>query len=303
MALQPTKEQVRELIVKTAPEYLEIFEDFHTYDGGWLKWPPYLIKIKKHLNLDSYVRLYEDEKRITACIFLSIYGEKGARELAEQERNMSNDEKQTRLNEYFDFAMENSQQFVDSLLGEKPPTPEQEEQARKEYEKLPIEDQQLLTKQYQFLFLTILSSIHNYFSVMTLGEKMTSLVPKAMSGDDESFLKAVKIDRNLLIDHPYFRERFETAQLNGEAGFLKRLGLIQSTPNLISKIRYPSLYFILAILDSFEWLDKLRHEDIFDICEQAGLDKWRNRIETVNALTKQISRFRRYQRTGGVSMH
>ena len=160
-----------------------------------------------------------------------------------------------------------------------------------------------LTERWQFLFLHIISSIHNYFSIMVTGESMTSLVPKAINGDSEAFFKAIKIDRNLLSLHPYFIERYQLAQSSGQKDFLKRLAPYQSNPHLIGRIRYPRLYIVFAMLEALKWLDDLTHSEILDICDTAGLDRWQSRIEDVNSVTKQLKRYRRYQKTGGVSMH
>lgn len=146
-------------------------------------------------------------------------------------------------------------------------------------------------------------SVHNFLSVMVNGEKMTSLVPKAIAGDEDAFRKAVKIDRSLLSYHPYFVDRFQSAQANGEAEFLRRLSHNNSTPGLIGKISYPGLYVVFAMLESLGWLDEISHSEILDICDKAGLDRWQNRIEDVNYVTKRLAGYRRYQRTGGVSMH
>jgi len=57
------------------------------------------------------------------------------------------------------------------------------------------------------------------------------------------------------------------------------------------------------MLEVMGWLDEFRHEEILNLCDDAGLDRWQNRIEDVNAVTKQLKRYRKYQKTGGVSMH
>jgi len=138
---------------------------------------------------------------------------------------------------------------------------------------------------------------------MVHGSKMTSLVPKAIAGDEDSFFKAVQIDRMLLIHHPYFRERKALAQDNAEAGFLSRLSYRESSSPLKGKIQYPGLYMLFGILDAYQWLDDLKHDEILDICDAAGLDRYQNRIEDVNYITKRLIEYHRWQKTGGLSMH
>lgn len=138
---------------------------------------------------------------------------------------------------------------------------------------------------------------------MITGELMTSLVPKAIKGDQDAFCKAVKIDRNLIVSHPYFKQRYQEAQAKGERDFLRRISTNQVSPNLIGKIRYPGLYIVFAMLDALKWLNDLTASQILDICDAAQLDRWQNRIEDTVAVNKQLARYRRYQKTGGVSMH
>ncbi len=132
---------------------------------------------------------------------------------------------------------------------------------------------------------------------------MTSLVPKALSGDDGAFCRAVKIDRNLLAHHPYFIERKQRAQEKGEQEFLRHLSYHDSSPGLKGKIRYPGLYMVFAMLESVNWLDDLAHSEILDICDTAGLERWQNRIDDVNYVTKRLLDYRKGQKLGRLSMH
>jgi hypothetical protein len=303
MKIRLTKAQVKEVVNKNAPDYLELFNDFHVHDGGWLIWPEPLVKIKSNLKLENYVELYEDEKRINICFALYMFDKDQLEKQAEEEKGLTLEQKQEKLNalvEYIDHYVEDE---LPQMFKDFPIIPENEKLAKEEFEKLSIEDQQYFTRKFQYLFLGMLSAMHNYFAVMVLGEKMTSLVPKALKGDDDAFLKAVKIDRNLLTNHTYFKDRYQKAQQSGQREFLEKLAIRQSTPNLLSKIRYPGVYFIFSMLEVMGWLDEFRHEEILDLCDTCGLDRWQNRIEDVNAVTKQLLRYRRYQKTGGVSMH
>lgn len=303
MLLRPTKFQAIQLISKKAPEYLELFKEFQAYDGGWLIWPEKLQKIKQNLKLENYVILYKDQKWIDVCLILFLMGKDGLKEWDTELSSLSPADQQKEIETIAKDFIEDDFEWLDETLGQWPATQEEEIKSKEQFDSLDEETKKSLTERWQFLFLHILSAIHNYFALMVCGESMTSLVPKAMDGDDEAFCKAVKIDRNLLLLHPYFIERYQLAQSKGERDFLKRLAPYQSTPQLIGRIRYPGLYVIFSMLEAVNWLDDLTHTEILDICDAAGLDRWQNRIEDVNAVTKQLSRYRRYQKTGGVSMH
>lgn len=301
--LRPQKKQAIALVSKSAPDYVEFFREFQSYDGGWLKWPDRLINIKNNLKLDNYVLLYEDQKKINACLLLFLMGEDGLKEWNKEYKELDEEQKVAFIDAFAQDLIDDSGEWIEEMLAEFPETPEDEAEAIKQFELLSEEEKTAQIKSLTFLFLHILPAVHNYFAVMVTGELMTSLVPKAMNGDEDAFCKAVKIDRNLIISHPYFKERYQDAQAKGDKEFLRRLSTNQSSPNLIGKIRYPGLYIVFAMLDALKWLDDLTTNEILDICDAAALDRWQNRIEDTNAADKQRSRYRRYQKTGGVSMH
>jgi hypothetical protein len=60
---------------------------------------------------------------------------------------------------------------------------------------------------------------------------------------------------------------------------------------------------VFGILDLAGWLDEFKHREILDICDAARLDRYENRIEDVNYLTKRFKEYRRWQKSGGLSMH
>ena len=138
---------------------------------------------------------------------------------------------------------------------------------------------------------------------MTHGAKLTALVPQAMAGNEDAFLKAIQIDRYLLTHHPFFVQRKQEAQDRGEQEFLRKLAYRESNSNLAGKIRYPALFMLFGILESIQWLDDLSHVEILDICDEIGLDRYQNRIEDTNYLTKRLVNYRNWQKSGGVSMH
>ena len=71
---------------------------------------------------------------------------------------------------------------------------------------------------------------------------------------------------------------------------------VEICPPLRSKIRYPGLYMLFGILDAYQWLDNMTHEEILTIVDTAGLDRYQNRVEDVNYLTKRLLEYRRWQK-------
>ena len=301
--LRPTKSQATQIVSEQAPQMLEVFREFQTSNGGWLKWPDKLLEIKKNLKVVNYVTLYEDKKRIDQSLYLALIGKEDFLKENERLKKLTPEESEQYVIDLTQGLIEMDMSEFDKSLPDLNPTKEQEEANRALFQTLSETEKAKAIEQAQFLYQFVFSSIHNYFSIMVCGEALTSLVPKAIQGDDEALCKAVKIDRNLITSHPYFIDRFQRAQTNGERKFLENLARPQTTPGLIGKISYPGLYIVFAMLESIGWLDGLKHKEILDICDRAGLDRYQNRIEDVGYLTKRLAEYRRYQKTGGLSMH
>lgn len=301
--LRPTKSQAIALVTQNASKYVEVFREFQAFDGGWLRWPGKFIQIRKNLGIDDYVVLYNNENHINSACMLFMHGEDGLKDWNQSLVDMSPEDQEMAVDTYTQELIDSDFEDLEASFPDFPETPEEEEVAKTAFEALSEEEQKTARKQAAFFCLFLFSSIHNYFSVMVNGEKLTSLVQKAMTGDEVAFLKAIQVDRHLLNAHPYFVDRYARARESGEVAFLRDVSYRLTNPNLRGKISYPGLYVVFAMLETLKWLDDLTHSEILDICDAAGLDRWQNRIEDVNYITKRLAGYRRYQKTGGVSMH
>lgn len=301
MKIRPSKEKTIELITKSSPQCLMLFEELKTDSHGWLVYPPILMNAVKNLKVEGYVEYYRSQKEIDVIFLLFFFGKEELKSWNEKMSALSPSDQQLELDEFVSELAENDQVWINELCENVFREPNQED--IEQFSKMP-EDQKMETcKRVAFLVMYILLSIHNYFAIMVFGESMVSLVNKAINGDDESMLKAIKIDHSLKEHHPLFLERIQRAKTNNDLTFLKRLANFESKPNLKGQIKFPGIYIIFAMLDSAGWLDEMSHSEILDICDAAGLDRWQNRIEDVNYITKRLQQYRRYQKTGGVSMH
>ena len=139
---------------------------------------------------------------------------------------------------------------------------------------------------------------------MVHGEPLTSLVMKAIQGDDESFCKSIQIDRQIYTHHPYSNIRISRAREHGESAFLEQVSYRLKTPTAKGRIRYPGVWTVLAMLDTLGWLDgTLTAAEILDICDAAGLELYENRIEDAGYMSKRIRDYRRMQKSISVSSH
>lgn len=303
MVVRPTKDQTIELIIKNAPTYIELLLEFKKDAHGWLILPQELASIKQDLDIQGYASLYKDQRTIDICLILALLGVEGTKNFNKKtlEITQKNDAKATA--EFFNDLTKLTSQFADNLESSLPAFMTNLRTDAKNRGTLSSRAKQDHLLRKQLFWIHILLGLHNYLSIMVNGESMVSLVSKATEGDDKSLLKAIKIDPTLMSHHPYFIERINSAKIENDLTLLKGLSKYQATPNLESRLKLPGVYMIFAMLELGGWLDEFTHEDILDLCDASGIDRWQHKIEDVNAITKCLRTYRRYQQSGGVSMH
>ena len=295
---RPSKDLAKRAIVRLVPEYLELFGEVRR-ENGWQRVHRALAEVRRRLNIPGYVALYDSEPRLNASLVVALLGANGAGELEAELRALPPEALQREVDELGAEALRDGG-LLDELF---PDDPEKEQAALAALEALSPEGKAEAIRQAQFLCCFLLAFFHNTVSVMVHGEKLTSLVPKAIAGEREAFLKAIHIDKNLIRAHPGFVEQHERALGARDERFLRNVGNRLAASPVQGRIRQPGVYLVFAMLELFGWLDELRHGEILDLCDAAGIERWQNRIEDVNYLTKRYVEYRRMQQSGGLSMH
>jgi len=273
---------------------MEVFREAQRPEG-WRKVAEAFGLIRKRLNIDGYVALYDDERRLHACFALFWLGAEGVKELADELNGASPEE----LKKYVeDLSVEVLKgDWTEEIF---PESPQRKAELQALFEALPSEEKAEAIKRGQYLYSFVIAFFYESISVMAHGEKLTSLVPKAMAGDRDAFLKAIHIDKALLYSHPWFKDRHEEAQGQRDEDFLRDIGYRLRVAPTRGRIRHAGLYAVFSMLEALGWLNDLRHEEILDLCDEARLDRWQNRIEDVNYLTKRLGGYRRMQKSGGI---
>jgi hypothetical protein len=175
-------------------------------------------------------------------------------------------------------------------------TDSEREGLRRQFDTLPEGEKISELYKAQNLLAFVYAYFYNILSLMVHGQKLTTLVPLALQGDKEAFCKAAQIDRNLLTGHPYFRDTFARLNTGDDTDFLDALLYRIGNPSLRGRIRYPALFSLFAVLDSFGLLDEFTAPEILDMCDEAKLDRFQNRIDDESNLNKRRAEYRRYQK-------
>lgn len=290
-----SRESALSFAKRMTPLYAEVFQELRS-DGGRVGLAKRYAQIRQ--NIGTYVLLYDDERKPGAAVALGLLGEAGVKQFNQDAASWSQQDFSEFVEEF--GSEENQEELLQSLSL---PTTEAEWLTQDNlYQAMTDDEKAISLKSGIFLFSGLFAQIFNTFSLMTHGAALTTLVPQAIAGDDEAFLKAVQVDRCLLTHHPFFIARKQRAQDEGDTNFLSALAYRESNPNLKGKIRYPALFMLFGLLESVQWLDKLKHDEILDLCDEIGLDRYQNRIEDVNYLTKRLIDYRKFQKSGGLSM-
>jgi len=296
LIVRPDKSAALRLAMTWTPLYVQMFCELKN-EGGRVQFQNRFTIFRE--KIAAYVTLYDDERKIGSLLLKGLLGEEGSRNFCLESAQWSEKE----LSEFFTYicGAEGGQEFIDAFNF---PDSEEEWKRREEFfHTLSIDEKAKATTREICFFAGLFGQMFNTLALMTHGAKLTTLVPLAIAGNDDALLKAAQVDRYLLTHHPYFVERKRKAQDNGEIEFLRKLAVRETNPNLSGRIQYPGLFMLFGVLESLQWLDDLSHVEILDLCDEMGLDRYQNRIEDTNSLTKRLLAYRRFQKTGGVSMH
>lgn len=297
-ALQPSKEALRKLALALLPEIAELIHLLKEGDGH-VRFPEKIRSAIERLKVSGYVSLYEGESRILFAYSKCLGMEKADLDELNALDLLPYEKQQAYLDDFIDDAT--SQEMQDAMDNA---FDFDEESANQHFLDMTPEEKQISIAHAQRFLSFFLASFHNYLAVMVHGKKMTQLVPEAMQGNRESFLMAVHIDRSLLSNHPFFSSSRLRAAETGDLEFLRKIAYREQSPTMRGRIQYPTLWTLFSILDGLNALDGVfTHGEILDLCDEAQIHRTENRIEDVGYLTKRIRDFRRFQKTGGVSMH
>lgn len=292
------KDTVLALVSEAAPQFLEILGDCKDA-ATWRKVSKRFEEVRVRLRIDNYVLIYEDERRIGSALTNAIMSPEQQQECAREFAAASQEEQLEMLHDLGRPGGE-GEKLAEEMFPEDPDAQKAQIEA---FNQLDEDGKREAVKRGQFLMGFLMAWLYEFLAVMVHGEKMTSLVPKALAGDEEAFLKAIHIDKALLTLHSKFANRHRQAILDGDRTLLDKISYHLAVPVTRGRVQLAGLFAVFAMLESLGWLNDLRHGEILDICDAARLDRWQNRIEDENAVTKALIKYRRYQKTGGVSMH
>lgn len=296
---QFSREFISSFLKDAIPEYEEMLV-FIEKNGGWISPPPKIAEWVGRLKIHDYPMLYRGESTIPNALMLSFMPADEINSLNAEIEQLPEEERTARAEELITSIAEAS----DAALENFPDTPEKQDVAQRAFNELSPDEQAKTIKQAQLFLASMLASFYSTMSMMVHGQRLPDLVSAAEAGDNDAFCLAVQIDKRILSALPYFKEQHEKAILEGNTDFLDKLHYRLTSPLLRSKIRYKTLWLAFAVMDESNLLDgSLKHREILDICDDAGIGGFKNRIEDVSYLSKRLREYREFQKINQKSRH
>lgn len=185
-AVRADKDLVVSLVARSTPDFLEILTDCKDA-AAWRKFSDKLTERRTRMSVNDYHVLYEDEKRIGYILLRAVMPHEYIKTYSDKFIEASPEEQQEFLR---DLAKAGGlgEQLADNMF------PDNEELLKEQVAELEQMEEgpekQEIIRRGQYLLAFLLSWFHEVMAVMVHGEKMTSLVPKALAGDRDAFLQA-----------------------------------------------------------------------------------------------------------------
>lgn len=297
--LKLSREFISVFLKDAIPEYEEMLV-FIEKNGGWVSPPPKVTEWIDKLKIHDYPVLYRGDESIAKALLLSFMPADQIKELGIELEKLPEQERAQFTEELIKSLYDEADEALEGF----PDTPEKEQAAQKAFSELSTEEQAKTVKQAQLMIAAFLAMFYNSISIMVHGRKLTDLVHAAEGGDDDSFGLAVQVDKRILSALPYFKERHEKAISQGEIDFLDKLHYRLTSPLLRGRIRYRTLWLTFAVMEESGHLDgSLKHREILNICDEAGVGGYKNRIEEVGYLSKRLREYREFQNVSKRSRH
>jgi hypothetical protein len=284
----------RELLRQAVPTWEEFLGELEAA-GGRLKFRPELCSAVTNLKIDTYPLLYERPEAVGLLLMQAVMDPAEIAAFNFEAENASPSERGRTVAEIAEQL-----DCLDSLF-DFPDSAEDQARAVTAFEALDQESKQAAVKFVQYAMMGALVMFYEYLSVAVHGEKLSSLVAKAKSGDDQAYGKAVQIDGRILAVIPYFRDRYARASTEDHEDFLAMVSRKRAAPPYKGRITHKSLLMTFAFLEGCGLLSTLTGEGLLDLCDDVGVGASGQRMEDVKNLQKRLTEYRRFQKRGGVS--
>ncbi|MBU1691650.1 MAG: hypothetical protein KJ958_00235 [Gammaproteobacteria bacterium] len=278
-------ELVKRFLREFIPEAAEIFSLLRTAKpGDGLS--PKLRQILVNLKVQNWAPLYQNPQNQIKLKLLFLMTPEEINELNAELITKSQEEQEQ-------WAIET----IESMLEDDSDEFDDEEAAQKEFDSLNDDEKTERIKQSQISIGCLMPIMFNYLAIMVHRKSMFQLVAEAINGDDESFLKAIQIDKTVLTAIPHFVERNLQAARDGDFAFQRRLNTYRNKPITVSRPQYPTLWLLFAAVEEMNLLEdfEVDKDSFFNLCEEVGAYGFSNGVEDVQSFSRRLRDYKKDQ--------
>ncbi|MBI3095546.1 MAG: hypothetical protein HYY97_11815 [Rhodocyclales bacterium] len=160
-----------------------------------------------------------------------------------------------------------------------------------------IDPSELNPQQVAQFWYFAMPTFYNSLSYIAHRKSIYQLVAEAIGGNDESFLKAIQVDKSTLAEIPYFVERNRRAADEGDINFLRQINTYRQKPILQTKTKLLPLVMLLSYLYQMNLLDaySLDMEKLLRLCERTGIYGNGQEVADLESFKKVVRQFMKQQ--------
>jgi hypothetical protein len=257
---------------KVIPIFGEVLSTIRVYSDG----DRYLPKIREAMqrtNIVDWAKHYQDPTNALKTYLLMVMSPDEINKLNQDVLAMSAEEQASLLDEIIKEVTDGLDEEDDKVSAELDPQ-----------------------RAAQFWYFAM-PTVFNFLAYVAHRKSIYQLVAEAMSGNDESFLKTIQVDKSTLTHIPYFVERNRRAADEGDINFLRQINTYRQKPILRTQTRLLPLVMLLAYLYQMNMLDQLCEdmEWLLGLCEQTGIYGNGQGAADLESFKKTVRRFKTEQ--------
>lgn len=116
--------------------------------------------------------------------------------------------------------------------------------------------------------------MHDLTSLMVHGERIFTLVTKAIEGNRSAMFKVLQIDPSSFQYIPEFQKIHAQAVVSRDKRFLNSMNYHLSNRVGKSKLSHHMIYAVIFLLDTLQLLGSMTNKDILELCDASGLSDY-----------------------------
>lgn len=124
-----------------------------------------------------------------------------------------------------------------------------------------------------------LISLKDLTSLLVFGERIFSLVQKAISGNIEAFAKVIQIDPSVVKNIPEFKLMIGDAYASEKSDLLDVINYRKNNFVGRSKLNYHHIFILFYVLDMLHMLDRMSNRQVLDLYIESGLNSYEEILE------------------------